>query len=556
MQTTGVIYCPLCHEAVSKLLYRYHIESEREVIEKIKLNNPEWTEQDGICGRCVDYYHISIVKEQRLLPEIGPHFDVRSIDDFIVLPTPLRVGTHPRFTGKGVTICFIDSGFYPHADIVSHKNRIKEMVDINNPLQPKDYFTQPNPESWHGTMTSVVCAGDGYMSNGLYKGIASNAELVLLKVQDAFGRIPASNIVKALQWILQHHERYNIKVVNISVSGDEVVSYKESEIDILTEKLEEAGITVVAAAGNDENGHIKPPANGLHVITVGGVDDENNIEIPVRKLYHSSHGETTDGLLKPELTAHAIWLAAPVLPQTKEHTEASALYQLIDTPAGELINTFEQLSASLQPDGSFSTLNDVTSLYEAVRQRIIDRKYISPHYMHVDGTSFAAPIITAVIAQLLEANPSLTPAMIRQVLFSTARRIDSLPAGRQGFGLVQPRKALISILKKEHIAVSVTTPHINRQKNTVTFYTYHEYAQQMSLAGSFNGWATDVLLMEPGNDGIWKIDIPLLPAGRYSYKFFADGSKWIEDTANPWREPDGFNAFNSLLIIEPDNQPV
>jgi serine protease AprX len=45
-----------------------------------------------------------------------------------------------------------------------------------------------------------------------------------------------------------------------------------------------------------------------------------------------------------------------------------------------------------------------------VRQRINDQKFIHPHYQHVDGTSFAAAIVSAAVAQMLEANPALTPA--------------------------------------------------------------------------------------------------------------------------------------------------
>jgi 1,4-alpha-glucan branching enzyme len=78
-------------------------------------------------------------------------------------------------------------------------------------------------------------------------------------------------------------------------------------------------------------------------------------------------------------------------------------------------------------------------------------------------------------------------------------------------------------------------------------------ASQISLAGNFNEWAQDVLLMEPGKDGLWKIEIPILPAGKYSYKFLVDEKHWMEDVDNPYREPDGFNGFNSLLIIEGGN---
>jgi serine protease AprX len=538
---------------VDKLLYRYHLDNEREVIDRIKTQNPSWTERDGICSRCIDYYQISIVMQQRLLPEIGPHFSVRSVDDFIILPTPLRVDTHPRFTGKGVTICFIDSGFYLHPDLIGYRNRIKAVVDINNLQQPLSYFEKPHPESWHGTMTSVVCAGDGYVSNGLYKGIAGDAELVLLKVQDESGKITTASITKAMQWVLDNHGTYQIKIVNISLGGDEVVSYRESEIDLLAEQLENAGITVVTAVGNDENGNIRPPANALHVIAVGGVDDENKPGVAASKLYHSTWGTTTDGLQKPDVTAHAIWIAAPILPRTTEHKEGAALYQLLETPADKFPTVFAQLSALTKLNNTVSAGNDVHLIKEAIKKRMSDCKYISPHYMHVDGTSFAAPIVSAVVAQLLEANPALTPAMIRQVLFSTARRMEHLPPERQGFGLIQPRRALISILKRCAVEKPPVSPVINKEKGIVSFYVHDECAQQISLAGSFNGWKEDVLLLEPRANGVWEIEIPMLPPGRYPYKFFTGEKRWIEDADNPWREPDGFNAFNSILIIEPGN---
>jgi len=91
MNNSQKIICPLCSDTVDKLLYRFHIDDERNILEKIKSQNPLWVEHDGACSRCVDYYHTEIIREQRILPEIGPHFPVKSADDFIILPTTLRV---------------------------------------------------------------------------------------------------------------------------------------------------------------------------------------------------------------------------------------------------------------------------------------------------------------------------------------------------------------------------------------------------------------------------------------------------------------------------------
>ena len=98
------------------------------------------------------------------------------------------------------------------------------------------------------------------------------------------------------------------------------------------------------------------------------------------------------------------------------------------------------------------------------------------------------------------------------------------------------------------------SPEINNQQHTIGFYVQHDCASQIALAGSFNHWAQDVLLLEPGMNGLWKIEIPMLPEGRYHYKFFVDDKVWLEDVNNPFREPDGFSGFNSILLIENPQQ--
>ena len=542
--------CPLCNDKVDRLLYRFHLDNERQVIERIKNGHPLWTENDGACSRCVDYYQTEIVIQQRMLPEIGPYFPVKSADDFIILPSGLRLDADPRYTGKGITICFIDSGFYLHPDIVAFRNRVKKVMDITKPDREPEFFRLPHNESWHGTMTSVVCAGDGYLSKGLYKGIACDAELVLLKVQDDTGQLHTQYIIDALQWVVDNHKEYGIRIVNISLGADRVTSYKESKIDQLAELLIKNGVTVIAASGNDEQDLINTPADSPNVITVGGIDDENNLE-KESKLYHSTFGQTTDGFTKPELVAHAIWIAAPVLPGTKEKKEAEILYSFLQTNDDELKSELLLNSSHTRLDERVYGSNDVTFIRQCIEQRIQTAKYISPAYMHVDGTSFAAPLVTAVVAQLLEANCSLTPLMVRQILFSTAKRIDGVAAERQGFGVIRPRKAILKTLKREIIMKPYPSPEVNARQNTISFYLQNECASQISLAGTFNHWAQDVLLMEPGKNGIWKIEIPMLPAGRYHYKFFVDDKMWMEDIDNPYREPDGFNGFNSILVIEP-----
>ena len=542
MQEIHTIICPLCNDTVDKLLYRFHIDSERLVMEKIKTQHPLWTEQDGVCSRCMDYYHTEIIRARRILPEIGPHFSIKSADDYVILPTGLRLDADPRYTGKTVTICFIDSGFYPHPDLTAQRNRIKKIIDVTD--SPADI-----PAQWHGTMTSVVCAGDGYLSNGLYKGIASEAELVLIKVQDNTGHITTENIVKALEWVLTHHHEFGIRIINMSLGDDRAVSYRQSEVDKLAETLIAQGITIVAAVGNDEHGLIKPPANALNVIAIGGINDNNKLDHNWTA-YHSSFGKTADELMKPEMVAHAIWVAAPILPGTEDEMEALTLYELVNTTDELLLSKLRESIHYTKLETTITNTIDTKIVRERIIKRIQQCKYIAPYYMHVDGTSFAAPVVSAVIAQLLEVNPQLTPAAIRHILFSTSKRISNLAAERQGFGMVQARKALLQVLKQTDIVKTYECPLVDKKRNAIEFIVHNDSATQISLAGSFNSWAPDVLLLEPHKNGIWKIEIPLLPAGRYQYKFLIDEHLWMEDTDNPFREPDGIAGFNSVLTIE------
>ncbi len=559
MAANQSLKCPLCKDPVEKLVYRFHIENEQEVINRIKADHRDWVERDGACTRCLDYYQTEALIAKKILPEVGPYFSVKSVDDFIILPTSLRLNAEPHFTGKGITICLIDSGFYLHNDLTKTKNRVKVVIDITEPSRETEYFLAPHSESWHGTMTSVVCAGDGFASDGLYRSIASEAELVLIKAQTtnandpANGKITNQSIADAMRWVLAHHQKYSIRIVSISVGADLTESHDENEINELAEELIKNGIVVVAAVGNDVNGQLKPPASAPNVIAIGGLDDGNQLHTSGLGLYHSAFGSTSEGYVKPELIANAIWIAAPILPNTPEKKEAEQLHALLQLSDYDLAKYVNQSAKKIGQETGLSInskIVDANSFRQQIVNRIQQTKFFSADYMHVDGTSFAAPIVSSIVAQLLQCNPLLTPSEIRSILFQTATRLPNFEAARQGFGLVQPRKAVLQSatfipeLKLNH------TPFINRAENKIEFYIRSNEADHIALAGDFNAWGYDSISLAPLGNSIWKTEIPLLPNGNYRYKFIIDGHAWIEDVANPFREPDTFNGFNSVLKIE------
>ena len=74
--------------------------------------------------------------------------------------------------------------------------------------------------------------------------------------------------------------------------------------------------------------------------------------------------------------------------------------------------------------------------------KLRDNNVISGAYKHVDGTSFAAPIVASVAAQMLEANPGLTPQEAKGILMRTARRLPHVDPDRQGAGVIDARRAV------------------------------------------------------------------------------------------------------------------
>jgi serine protease AprX len=369
-----------------------------------------------------------------------------------ILPTPLRVGADERFTGRGVTIAFIDSGFYPHPDLTQPVNRIAAYVNIVHrsptPGELSAEFNTPNASSWHGMMTSVVAAGNGWLSGGKYRGIACDARVVLVKTGSA-ARIQHEDLTRGLRWVIANREKYNIRIVNVSCGGDYEASYLTDELSRAAEDAVRAGIVVVCAAGNagsTPDHAVLPPASAPAVITVGGVNDKNTLEFHDNEMYQSSYGPTIDGLQKPEIIAPGIWLAAPILPGTPTAEEAALLDELKAAHDHELHDIIRR-GAGINADLDDLRDRPAYLIRQLLAVKIRDANVISGHYKHVDGTSFAAPIVSSVVAQMLEARPHLTPQQVKRILIDTARRIAEVPVERQGWGMIIPAHAVARALQ-------------------------------------------------------------------------------------------------------------
>ena len=430
------IACPICHRSDVELLHDF----DDSFASFVQANVPHWSGEAGLCFACLEVFRSAQTRLTNTSKEIF------SDGEYRILPTPLRMGASEKYTGRGVTIAFLDSGFFPHPDLTQPHNRIQHYVNVADPHAPSDEYHKPDVSSWHGMMTSVVAAGNGHLSGGMYRGIASSARVVLVKVGKA-NRIFHDDITRGLQWVIENRQKHNIRIVNVSCGGDYEASYLTDKLSQAAEAAVRAGIVVVAAAGNA--GHsadhpVLPPASAPSVITVGGVNDRNTLEFDDNEPFHSSYGPTIDGLQKPEIIAPSIWVAAPILPGTPTAAEAELLAQLRVAHDNELRSILEQ------NEGVNAELDAARNLPPYLIRQLIGMKTHDTNiihagggkYKHVDGTSFAAPIVSSVIAQMLEANPHLTPQRIKRILIDTSIRLKEVDIDRQGWGMIIPGRAV------------------------------------------------------------------------------------------------------------------
>jgi serine protease AprX len=348
-----------------------------------------------------------------------------------------------RYTGRGVTVAFLDSGFYAHKDLTEPDNRILAYHNIFAPEEDRSALQNSDVASWQGMKTSVVAAGNGHLSDGFYRSIAPEANVVLVKIGKT-GRISESNIETGLRWVFENRDKYNIRIINISAGGDFEQPYLLNSLCQLVEEVVKAGLTVVCAVGNAGMlpGHpVLPPASAPSCIAVGGLDDQNSLDRARRGMYRSSYGPTIDGLQKPEVIAPGIWVAGPILPHTPTADQAG-LYAQLDNAADVELREIIVAHANVDKDIYAARDLPVSLLRQLITIKLREGNVINEHYKFVDGTSFAAPIVSSIVACLLEANPKLTPQQVKRILIDTAERVDGVEVERQGWGVVVPRKAV------------------------------------------------------------------------------------------------------------------
>jgi len=240
------------------------------------------------------------------------------------------------YTGTGIGIAVIDSGVDDqHIDIW---DRVVYHQDFTGTTQYNAQGELVYDTYGHGTHVGGIIAGSGWVSGGLYPGVANNANLIDLRVLDGNGNGTDSNVIAALQQAIKLKSKYNIRVINLSLGRGVFLPYAQDPLDQAVEAAWKAGIVVVAAAGNygrvsvnGSNGYgtIAAPGNDPFVLTVGAMKTEETLTRTDDLIAsYSSKGPTTyDHVVKPDLVA----------PGNEVVSLASAGSTLSSTYAGNMI---------------------------------------------------------------------------------------------------------------------------------------------------------------------------------------------------------------------------
>ena len=356
--------------------------------------------------------------------------------------------------GTGVGIAVIDSGVANWHDDLG-PNKVTRFVDFVN-FQPAPY-----DDYGHGTHVAGIIAGDGHDSGGRLRGIAPGATLLVEKVLDASGQGYISNVIAAIDYAIANKDALRLRVINLSVAAGVYESYHTDPLTLAAKRAVESGLVVVSAAGNlgrgaDGSAHygeIGAPGNAPWVITVGasshnGTADRSDDSVAG----FSSRGPSRiDFQAKPDLVAPGLGIES----------------------LGEQGSTLWNTKPAMRVWGLANTAAEP--------------------YLSLSGTSMASPVVSGTIALMLQANPTLTPNLVKAILQYTAEERVTYDGLTQGAGFLNARGA-VALARALAPGASLQQP---LQADPTPWSGHVIWGNQRvgggQLRAAANAWRTDVI---------------------------------------------------------------
>ncbi len=312
-----------------------------------------WEDASYIAEQYVDYY-------------------AGSLDEIIDKTIEADLFHNMGYDGSGITVAIIDSGVVP-VDGLDAPGKVINGLDVSFESQSDDLRYMDT--YGHGTHLAGIIAGNDSSSG--FMGIAPGANLLNVKVANHEGAVDVSQVIAAIDWIVQHRNDngMNVRVLTLAYGTDSTQDWKVDPLSAAVERAWRAGIVVVVAAGNDGNATpLRNPAMNPYVIAVGASDSNNT-------------ANTSDDFVASFSSCGTESRFADVL-----------------APGRSII--------SLRNPGSVADV-------EHPEARIRDDLFLG------SGTSQSAAVVSGAVALILDAYPNATPDMVKDALMDTSQKVST-----------------------------------------------------------------------------------------------------------------------------------
>jgi serine protease AprX len=382
------------------------------------------------------------------------------------------------FTGAGVDVAVIDTGAVP-VNGLTWPGKVVLGPDLS-------FESQSDEHSYldtygHGTAMSGLIAGrddeitDPATNDGAgFQGIAPDARIVSVKVGAATGAVDVSQVIAAIDWVVQHRTSgdLDIRVLNLSYGTDSIQSASVDPLSYAVDVAWRHGIVVVAATGNDGRGfNLAMPAQNPNVIAVGASDHRDSFDtLDDRPASFSTYAT---GQRRPDFLAPGVGVVG------------------LRNPGSHL--------DELHP--------------QAVR---------GDRFFRGSGTSQAAAVTSGAVALLLSQRPDLTPDQVKALLRNTATSLRGTSNNAQGAGLINLRSARTAAAPSstQALASPTGTGSLDAARGTaiLTADGVDLRGEQDIFAQSWNGsrWTQEAWTGTSWQDGWWN-------GSRWT------GSRWTTD---------------------------
>lgn len=300
------------------------------------------------------------------------------------------------YTGKGIGVALIDTGVTEVTGLDS--GNVYHGPDLS--FDSQDPELAHKDSYGHGTHLGSIIAGRdeagkprSYAGQRRFNGIAPDADLVSVKVGASDGAVDVTQVIAAIDWVVENRKKHNIRVLNLSYGTDSTQDPKIDPLTFAVEQAWKAGIVVVVAGGNDGSDMkiLADPARSPYVIAAGAADTQGTLD----------HADDT----VPDWATRGT---------NKRHVDFVA-------PGVSVLGT-------RLPNGYADERNPSART--------------GTRFARASGTSQAAAVVSGTVALLLQARPGLTPEGVKKVLGTTSHPFASTDVKYRGSGLVDVWDAL------------------------------------------------------------------------------------------------------------------